>query len=193
MEKVYLRPPTQQRLLFVEDNPSIRVLVTRQLENDFAVDTVPEGEAALHQATQISYDLVLLDINLGPGLNGESVLLALRRLPAYAATPIFAVTAHALPEDKDRFLKMGFDGYLSKPFTRLQLLEMFATVGAQKQPLREPNDELDRLLASCLHLGLIDRYERKRDVLIVTRGIASFRLAPSQAPAVLNAMLRKMA
>jgi len=193
MENEALRAPAKQRLLFVEDNPSIRVLVTRQLEGDFEVEAVPEGESALRYATQTHYDVVLLDIHLGPGLDGEAVLQALRRLPGYATTPIFAVTAHALPEDRARFLEKGFDGYLSKPFTRVQLLEMFTTIRSLKHPPQDPTDALEKLLASCLHLGLIDRYEQTQDGLVVTKGIASFRLAKSQAHAVLNAMLRKVA
>ena len=72
------------------------------------------------------FDLVLLDINLGQGPNGADVLRELRAMPAYQDVPIVAVTAYALPGDRERFLGMGFTDYLAKPFNADELLALTA-------------------------------------------------------------------
>jgi CheY-like chemotaxis protein len=45
-------------------------------------------------------------------------------MPAYASVPIIAMTAYALLEDRDRWLEVGFDGYISKPCTTKELLDI---------------------------------------------------------------------
>ena len=81
------------------------------------------GEA-LAFARQCSSDAVLLDINLGGRRSGVEVMQELRRLDAYKTTPILAVTAYALPGDRDRFMLEGFDAYIPKPFDRDDLLRV---------------------------------------------------------------------
>jgi len=67
-------------------------------------------------ANSNGYDLILLDINLGSDeMDGCDVLRCLRQTESYKKKPIFAITAYALPQDKERFLKEGFDEYFSKP------------------------------------------------------------------------------
>ena len=83
------------------------------------------GEA-VEAAEQARYDLVLLDINLGGQRSGADVVQQLRAMPAYERVPIAALTAYALPGDRDRFLAMGFDTYLSKPFDVDDLLKLTA-------------------------------------------------------------------
>jgi signal transduction histidine kinase/CheY-like chemotaxis protein len=112
-------PPDQEtagRLLLVEDNPETASLMQELLYERYEVTAVADGEAALRQAQEQSFDMVLLDINLGGDPSGADVLRRLRAQPAYEDIPIAAVTAYALPGDRERFLDMGFDAYLDKPF-----------------------------------------------------------------------------
>ncbi len=117
------------RVLVIEDNPESRDLVSLLLGDACDVTTVETGEEAIAIAEQmdednaIPFDLVLLDVNLGPGLNGNDVVQALRRLPLFENTPIVALTAYALPGDRERFLEAGFTDYIGKPFTTDELLE----------------------------------------------------------------------
>ena len=104
------------RLLLVEDNAETASLMEELLHARYAVTAVSSGEAALREAQEHAFDMVLLDINLGGGPSGADVLRRLRAQPAYADVPIAAVTAYALPGDRDRLLNMGFDAYLDKPF-----------------------------------------------------------------------------
>ena len=78
-------------------------------------------ESAIELAAARSFDVVLMDINLGEGTTGVEVLRTIRQIPQNALTPVVAVTAYALPGDRERFLAEGFDGYISKPFARQQL------------------------------------------------------------------------
>ncbi len=106
---------TASLILVVEDNPLNLQLVRDVLELHGheviqAVD-VDEGRARLRERLP---DLVLLDIAL-PGGGGEALLAEIRANPAQAALPVVAMTAFAMPGDRERLIGVGFDGYLSKP------------------------------------------------------------------------------
>ena len=119
------------RVLAVDDNPAMLLLMERFLEEVSevsAVDTSLGEEEALALARRQCYDVVLLDISLGGIRTGEDVLHELRRLSEYEAVPVVAVTAYAMPEDRRRFLKAGFDAYLAKPFTEEQLRDVLIQV-----------------------------------------------------------------
>lgn len=88
-------------------------LITR---NAFRVDLAPDPFTALEKLQSYKYDLVLMDINLGDDeLDGVELLHRLRKMEDYQHTPVFAVTSYAMPEDRSRFLELGFDRYFSKP------------------------------------------------------------------------------
>ena len=112
------------RVLLVEDNENTQFLIENLLESAFEITIVGNAEDALLEAFRIEYDMVLMDINLGVGPNGADVLRELRAMPTYADVPIAALTAYALPGDKERFLDMGFSAYLSKPFNAEELLTL---------------------------------------------------------------------
>ena len=127
-------PHTRPRVLVVDDSRDARGILKHFLKATYAVEAVPNAKTALHRAHQQRYDAVLLDINLGDGTSGLDVLRALRALPNYAEVPIIAVTAYALPEDRNRFMKKGFDGYLSKPFLKTTLLETLEQTRSKAAP-----------------------------------------------------------
>jgi PAS domain S-box-containing protein len=114
----------KRRILAVEDSMEIEVLLTYILQENYYVDVVKNETALLEKVQDTSYDLVLMDINLGTRRTGIDVMQSLREMPAYASVPIIAMTAYALLEDRDRFLEVGFDGYISKPFTTKELLDI---------------------------------------------------------------------
>lgn len=111
------------RVLVMDDNPDTLALTTHQLRDAFDLETVSDAEAALASARATQFDAMVLDINMGGGHNGIDVLHALRDMEAYRNVPVLALTAYAMPEDRDRFLQEGFDAYLSKPFTKQQITE----------------------------------------------------------------------
>lgn len=111
------------RVLILDDNTDTLALTRHQLRGVFDVETVADADSALQVARAGRFDALLLDINLGGGHDGVDVMHALREMEAYQQVPIVAVTAYAMPGDADRFLDAGFDGYLSKPFTKQELTE----------------------------------------------------------------------
>jgi CheY-like chemotaxis protein len=68
----------------------------------------------------------VLDINLGGKETGADVLRIARTLEGYADVYAIALTAYALPGDRERLLESGFDEYISKPFTRQSLMDALA-------------------------------------------------------------------
>lgn len=122
-------PPTvaplapRPRALVVEDHSDTARLMGRMLREAFDVDIAADAEEALRLARSAWYDVLLVDIHLGPGMNGLGLLKQLRSQSAYALVPAVAVTTYDAPGERQRFLGAGFDAYLAKPFTRKQLIE----------------------------------------------------------------------
>lgn len=105
-------------ILVVEDNDMNMQLVEYLLEEGgYSIIKAASGEEALAitgDTTLASPNLILMDIHL-PGMDGLSVVRAIKAQPQMAGIPILALTAHAMRGDRDRFLEAGCDGYISKP------------------------------------------------------------------------------
>jgi len=115
------------RILLVEDNED-NVFVTREFCRDyFTVDEALNGTQAIEMAKGTLYDLVLMDINLGPGINGLEVANKLKKINHYDTVPIIALTGLTFRQDKDRLLAGGCDYYLGKPFTKRELIRTIKT------------------------------------------------------------------
>ena len=103
-------------MLVVEDDPAIRELVSLHLKLEgYGVVPSADGSEALRLARAERFDLIVLDIML-PGLDGVSVLGAIRRDSANRDTPILMLTARREEADKVLGLETGADDYLTKPF-----------------------------------------------------------------------------
>jgi CheY-like chemotaxis protein len=108
-----------RNILVVEDNDMNMQLVEFLLEEGgYHIVKATSGEEALaitrDGAGSGPPELILMDIHL-PGMDGLSVVHAIKSDPRTARIPILALTAHATRGDKDRFLEAGCDGYISKP------------------------------------------------------------------------------
>ena len=112
------------RILVVEDDPHIQLLLRHLLRPGFELELALTVDEALTMATRHAYDLFLIDINLGAGRTGVDLLWALRQMPGCRATPAVSCTAYALRGDRERFLSYGFDDHIDKPFESRQLHEM---------------------------------------------------------------------
>lgn len=107
-----------RKILVVEDNDMNMQLVEFLLEEGgYDIVKATSGEEALaitRDSAGLAPDLILMDIHL-PGMDGLSVVRAMKAEPRTSRVPILALTAHAMRGDKDRFLEAGCDGYISKP------------------------------------------------------------------------------
>ena len=109
-------PETPRTVLVVEDEPNIRELVALHLQLDgWTVTQTGDGQDALRLARAEPFDLVILDLML-PGLDGMTVLRAIRREAPAKDVPVLLLTARRDESDKVLGLESGADDYLTKPF-----------------------------------------------------------------------------
>ena len=108
--------PEELHVLVVEDSAINRLVAASLLKNlGCAVSLACDGEQGVASARKTAYDLILMDCHM-PLLDGYEATRLIRGFPApQSSTPIVALTASALPEDRQRCLDAGMDGYLAKP------------------------------------------------------------------------------
>lgn len=116
-----------KRLLLVEDDEFSQKVISLILESVYTIDIAADADAALEMVKSHVYDGLLLDINLRHGIDGVDLMELLRKRPEYKETPIIAITAFAADHDRDEFLSRGFSYYMSKPFTRAELMHLIET------------------------------------------------------------------
>ena len=109
------------RIALVEDNPDNRLLVRAILADLYDIEEYESGPDALAGIRADRPALVLLDISL-PGMDGTAVLAALRADPELKDLPVIALTAHAMAGDREKYLGLGFDAYVTKPIVDEQVL-----------------------------------------------------------------------
>jgi two-component system, cell cycle response regulator DivK len=109
-------------ILIVEDNPQSLKLVRDILQiKGYQTLEAETGEEGVRLARQRQPALILMDIQL-PGINGIEALRRLRADPVTSATPVIAVTASVMTQDRTRIIAAGFNGFQSKPISVNQLL-----------------------------------------------------------------------
>jgi CheY-like chemotaxis protein len=105
------------RVLLVEDDPAVADMYSIRLEVDgYQVAVAPDGETALRMASELTPDLVYLDLRL-PGLDGFAVLEQLRANPALGNTPVVILSNYSEPEMILRGQKLGALEFLVKAET----------------------------------------------------------------------------
>ncbi len=108
----------QAKVLIVEDNKTNQMLLGIILDQlGIAFDIAADGLEALSMYQEKKYDLIFMDENM-PNMNGIEATTAIRGFESQTGhhTPIIAVTANALAEDRERFINAGMDDYISKPY-----------------------------------------------------------------------------
>ncbi|MFN6494569.1 ATP-binding protein [Nostoc sp. DedQUE03] len=113
--------PSAPRILLADDNSDMRDYIKRLLSQQYEVESVPDGLAALDSARGRVPDLVLTDVMM-PGLDGFGLLRELRADPQTQKVPIILLSARAGEEARVEGLEAGADDYLIKPFSARELL-----------------------------------------------------------------------
>ncbi|GAB6283352.1 MAG: hypothetical protein STSR0008_21160 [Ignavibacterium sp.] len=98
----------------------VKIFLKNYCNFDYALD----GIQALDMVKNKKYDIILMDISLGGNLDGIEVVQKIRKLQIYKNIPIIAVTAHVQKQDREKFLSGGCTHYLSKPFTKKELIDL---------------------------------------------------------------------
>ena len=121
-EQIEARAPSKRgRVLLVEDNP-VNQLVAKGMLVKLGCEVIVAGHGAeaLDQLEQQVFDLVLMDCNM-PVMDGYEASRQIRRSGRWPDLPIVALTANAMPEERERCRAAGMSDYLSKPFRREEL------------------------------------------------------------------------
>jgi PAS domain S-box-containing protein len=144
------------RVLVAEDVKTNQILIRLMLQRlGLDVTLVENGNQAIREATRSSYDLILMDVEM-PEKNGHEATRELRSLGV--ATPIIALTAHAMNEDRQDCLAAGCDDYLAKPIDRNRLIEILAkhlhagegaTMSTQPQTPESPQSDAAETPVIC--------------------------------------------
>lgn len=109
-----------RKILLVEDYPDNRVLISHFLKTAGAqVECAENGQQAIDMVLANCFDVILMDIQL-PIMDGYQATEKIRSLGCN--TPIVAITAYAMQEERDRCIAKGCNGYLSKPLKRVELI-----------------------------------------------------------------------
>ena len=115
------RPPRSATIVLAEDNEATINVFSEYLHHrQHRVVVARNGQEAIARAIETQPDLILMDIQM-PVLDGLAAIRHLRSLPALMATPIVAMTALAMPGDRERCLDAGADAYMSKPVSLHEL------------------------------------------------------------------------
>jgi CheY-like chemotaxis protein len=117
-------------VLLVEDNEMNRDMLSRRLQRrGFDVLTAVDGEEALRLTRERQPHIVLMDMSL-PVLDGWEATRRLKADPATRHIPVIALTAHALPAERDRALEAGCNAFETKPIDFPRLLSVMEAVRA---------------------------------------------------------------
>ena len=117
-------PAGARTILYVEDNEANRMIVRDLLKRTkYNLVEAHDGEAGVAKALETRPDLILMDIQL-PKISGLEAIRRLRAEAATAATPIVAITSFALSGDEQNAKEAGATGYLAKPYSPFDLLNL---------------------------------------------------------------------
>jgi len=113
-----------KRILVVEDQEDLRAILRDLLVGSgYEVIEAVDGQAAVASAQSERPDLILMDIQL-PVLDGYEAMRRIRIDPNLGVTPIIAVSSFAMKGDEEKARASGCDGYVTKPYSPLQLLRI---------------------------------------------------------------------
>ena len=111
-----------KKILYVEDNPDNVYMLTRRLKKKgFELIIAGDGQEGIDKAIKESPDLILMDLSL-PTMDGWTATAEIKKIEGVKDIPIIALSAHAMPEHRDRAIKAGCSDYDTKPVDIKRLL-----------------------------------------------------------------------
>ena len=111
------------KILIVDDNKlNIKVAEKALADLEVITEEAFSGQESIDKAKKDNYDLIFMDIMM-PGMSGDEALAKLLKIPDFK-TPVVALTADAVAGAREKYLGLGFNDYVSKPFKKEQLQEI---------------------------------------------------------------------
>lgn len=166
-ERITVIPKLKGRVLVVEDNKDIQLLIIFLLKKvGIEPDVVENGKLALKATLESDYDIVLMDVQM-PVMDGLTAMHELKRR-GYNK-PVFTMTANVMKKDRDECKEAGFSGFISKPIDRNELYLLLS------DNLSESNLNIDENIlftSSLLNddpglIDLIDKFIRRLPDMII--------------------------
>jgi CheY-like chemotaxis protein len=134
-----------KKVLIVEDNELNRRLFENLIGQNYEYKHASNGIEALQKLEIENFDLVLLDIQM-PKMDGITLLRKIKQNPL-ALYPVIAISAHAEDSDRQRFIQIGFDDFISKPIRPREFLETINRIIYSKtEKQREETEDADVIL-----------------------------------------------
>ena len=110
------------KILYVEDNPdNVYMLPRRLTKKGFELIIAGDGQEGIDKAIKENPDLILMDLSL-PTMDGWTATAEIKKIEGVKDIPIIALSAHAMPEHRDRAIKAGCSDYDTKPVDIKRLL-----------------------------------------------------------------------
>ncbi|MCX6305416.1 MAG: PAS domain S-box protein [Bacteroidetes bacterium] len=123
-EKPNAAPGILPVILLVEDNLVNKELTILLLRNTCQVEYAQDAATAIKMTGEKQYRAILMDINLGYGMNGIEATREIRKIPGYERTPIIAVTGYTMAEDKEQLFAAGCTHHIAKPFDKQTVIKL---------------------------------------------------------------------
>ncbi len=134
---------SENKTILIADDVSMNRLLLKAFFNNMNIRIIEAeaGLAAVNTAQEALPDIILMDISM-PVMDGYEATKQIKENIKTACIPVIAVTAHALPEDRQRIMSAGFDGYLAKPVRRTVLFqELFRFIPREESEKWEVRSE----------------------------------------------------
>jgi len=126
--------PDSQRILMVDDEPKILKMLTTMLTSDgYSLETAKDGFDAGVKIMTFKPGLVILDLIM-PGMDGFEVCRQIKTNPDTTHIKVLALTGHDSEENRNRILAEGADAYLTKPFSKNELMQTIQTLLNTRTP-----------------------------------------------------------
>ena len=153
------------KILVIEDELFVRENIVDLLEaEDFEVFSTENGIMGILWAQENIPDMVICDVMM-PEMNGHEVLETMRNLPSLTLTPFIFLTAMADKGDMRQGMKLGADDYLTKPFTRTDLLSAInSRLVKQEKLMKQYNEEHQRAEALGKKVKELEQLQIQKDL-----------------------------
>jgi CheY-like chemotaxis protein len=112
----------KKRILVVDDEPNIRLLLIRMLSNDYTILEATDGQEAIDLAREVKPDLILMDLMM-PRMDGYTACSVIKTDPTTRGIPVVMLTAVGFELNKQLAEKVGANGYITKPFALSDIIK----------------------------------------------------------------------
>jgi two-component system, sensor histidine kinase and response regulator len=154
------------KILVIEDELNVRKNIVELLESeDFEVFSAKDGFEGIFLAQAHSPELILCDVNM-PELDGYGVLSNLRKDPDIAITPFIFLTAKAASEEIREGMNLGADDYLTKPFSRQELLNTIKARLSKQKIHAQSTDTLLKDIGESLSYSISEKIFNPLDEIL---------------------------